>query len=169
MKRIDFITIGIVARNEERSIGEALSSLLKAVDFCLKRRELKVDIFVVINGTSDNTEAVVRNVLSKVKGDFISFRIYNTPVASKTKALNHIRNNAMTDHIIFMDADILLKENCIFNLIEGYERAGCKIVSAIGMPRKTFYFNPIKAKLAIKMIEYATREGPRVDGAMYLI
>ncbi len=90
-------SIIIPARNEARVIGETLSALLGQI-------EPNDEVLVVCNGCEDGTAEVARGFGGIVK-------VLETPVASKTHALNLGDGAATTFPRLYLDADVRLMEN----------------------------------------------------------
>lgn len=68
----------------------------------------KYEIIVVIDGCSDNSESVVRNILSKTN---ISYKIINTPNIFETKANNVGIKEASGDYVTLIQDDIIIQEH----------------------------------------------------------
>ncbi|MGN6623298.1 MAG: glycosyltransferase [Candidatus Nitrosocosmicus sp.] len=107
-RRIAPITIIIPAFNEELSIGNALSSLLKQTVFPEKR-------IVVDDSSSDRTSEIARS--------FKGVTVVKTPKNSGSKghALNYGLGFVKSKFTMAMDADITLEENAIKKMIEYME------------------------------------------------
>lgn len=163
MRELKNITIGIPARNEERSIVRTLNSLISTMN---EVPDVTFQIIVLVNASNDNTYSKANEF--KKQSD-IDIQVIETKTPGKANAINSIKELSSNDILIFCDGDVLFDKMCIKYLVELYKKSKYKVISTVGYPNQRFYLNPIKAKLALKMIEYASREGNVVDGAMYLI
>ena len=112
------ITVVIPAHNEGAVIGETLRTLLAdgeahrgaAVDACGKRVDESspaqpFEVLIVCNGCTDDTAAVAREA---AEGASARVRILETPIASKTAALNLGLAEARPGTVVCVDADIRL-------------------------------------------------------------
>jgi len=129
------LSIIIPAYNEERLINITLKYLLK--DNNLKDCE----IIIVCNGCVDNTFTVVSKY---VESQFnlsitrnIIFTVLDTPIRSKTNALNIGINSAKSGNIIFIDADIHITGTDVNTLISNLSDENPLSVS----PKIQFDFN----------------------------
>lgn len=109
------ISIGILAWNEEESIGMALQSLLEQTLLreLADHAEERLEIVVVPNGCSDRTDEKAAEALRKgaaaIPTDRFSWRVENLREAGKVNAWNqfvHRFSNQAADYIFLMDADI---------------------------------------------------------------
>jgi glycosyltransferase involved in cell wall biosynthesis len=96
----DMISIIIPAHNEEKVIASALNPLLAAAN------SGAVEIIVVCNGCTDKTAEVVTSF-----GDVV--KCIDTPIPSKTNALNLGDSKASGFPRIYQDADVVLSFEAI--------------------------------------------------------
>lgn len=97
------ISVIIPAHDEAAVIGRSLRAILNGV------RHDELEIIVVCNGCSDNTAAVARSIAGPIT-------VLETPVASKTHALNLAERVARGFPRFYVDADICLDGNDLFRL-----------------------------------------------------
>lgn len=165
-----FFTIGVPAKNEEENIRHTLLSIFKNIAFIEQKLSCDYEIIVYVNNSIDKTDFVAEETLknSSIK----DYKVFKSDILGKANAVNCITRNSKYDDLFFCDADVTLKIDTLYSLLSALNNdkfEQYKVFSSIGLPNRTFYLNPIKAKLAIKMAEYATRKGNIVDGTLYLI
>jgi glycosyltransferase involved in cell wall biosynthesis len=108
----------IIARNEEKMIGEALDSLF----FC-------DEILVVDNGSTDNTK-----VISEKKGA----KVYEIKTNDLSEIRNFALNKAEGDWVLYLDADERINEE-LKNSIKENVSSDSKY-AAFFLKRKNYYF-----------------------------
>ncbi|MEW6983297.1 glycosyltransferase family 2 protein [Colwelliaceae bacterium 6471] len=110
------ISIIIPAHNEAKLIGETIDNIL------MDNHLSDCEIIVVCNGCTDDTAQVANNYWLNnglVKSNQnISFHLLNTPIPSKTNALNLGIQHAKYSPIVLLDADILIDGLDIIKLVE---------------------------------------------------
>jgi len=163
-------TIGIPAKNEEKNIRHTLLSILKNIYFIEQKLYCNYEIIVYVNNSIDATNLIAEKTLKS--SNIKDYKVFKSDIIGKANAVNYITQNSKYDNLFFCDADITLEVDTLYNLLSalnGDRFEQYKVFSSIGLSKSKFYLNPVKAKLAIKMKEYATRNGNIVDGALYLI
>jgi poly-beta-1,6 N-acetyl-D-glucosamine synthase len=108
-KRIPMVSIIVPAYNEEKVIEGTVKTLLE-IDYPNK------EILVVNDGSTDNTEAILRPYALEGK-----IRLINRPNAGKAAALNLGFNLAQGEIIVTIDADGALERKSVTELIANYE------------------------------------------------
>lgn len=106
------ITIGVPARNEERTIEKTVESL----------REQKLpentrhEIIVCVNDSTDKTAEIVRRIASEDK----RVRVIEAKDTGKSNALNLIAENVHknSDILVFTDADAVLGNEAVAKLVD---------------------------------------------------
>lgn len=111
----NMFSIIIPAHNEEKVIGRCLTSLLQD----LNSRD--AEIIVVSNGCTDQTVTVVQAISSEIK-------LFDTPIASKAKALNLGDEHATGFPRAYIDADVLIKGEDVKKLVEELKKNSSQIV-----------------------------------------
>jgi len=108
-----YLSIGILARNEEKTICGVIESLFHQSLFeRLAERQVSAEVLCVANGCTDRTEEVASDFLARQRQRIISARVVSIA--------EHVRNNAWNQFVhnfsareaqflVFMDADILLR------------------------------------------------------------
>jgi glycosyltransferase involved in cell wall biosynthesis len=86
------VSLCMIVKNEQDTIGNCLSSIAKAVD----------EIVIVDTGSTDQTESIVRGYTDRV----YRFKWIDDFAAARNFAFRH----ATKDYILWMDADDILKE-----------------------------------------------------------
>ncbi len=110
---IPTVTIGVCARNSERFIGEAISSIMSQ-DFPHDQMRL----VMVDDGSEDGTLSVMRHYVPKL--DFPAV-IFSTPWRGLGNARNTIVANSVGDFILWVDADMVLSPVFLRKLVEFME------------------------------------------------
>ena len=108
------LTIGIPVRNEEKTLSEFIYSLQAAVE--LLDENIIVETIVCLNGSSDNSEQIIDDLIEKLANSRIKLKkVYS--IEGKINAQNTIiRTRQFSSFICFLDADILLDKNCLATL-----------------------------------------------------
>jgi len=108
-KKIPLASVIVPAYNEEKVIEETVRTLLE-LDYPNK------EIMVINDGSTDNTEAILRPYALQGK-----IRLINRPNAGKAEALNLGFNLARGDIIVTIDADGALERRSLTRLIANFE------------------------------------------------
>jgi glycosyltransferase involved in cell wall biosynthesis len=109
-------SIIIPAHNESSVIESTLRSVLAS------RLDRPMQIIVVANGCTDDTAARVRAVAGPIE-------VIETPVGSKTNAMNLGDRAAKYFPRAFVDADIQLSENALQMVADAFNDPGCRIAA----------------------------------------
>jgi len=113
---VDSISIIIPAFNEERYIGETLTSLDRAKKFMLKKKHVPIEILVVDNDSEDLTVNVAKafgvTIISEIQHNIA--RVRNTGA-----------NLANGNILIFIDADTIVPENLLYCVYEAMADSTC--------------------------------------------
>ena len=124
------VSIGILARNEERSIGNMLRSTMaqtifaKSCPICLD----SINLVVVANGCTDNTAAAADRFLAKcsVERSNVDFSAQLLERGDKANAWNvfvHELSPANADVLVLLDADIEFASKTVLEtLLAGFEK-----------------------------------------------
>lgn len=129
MSEINF-TIGICAKNEHALIGRTLSSVLEAAS----KTELFWEIFLCINGSTDNTGLVVENWVKKnpyANCQIIYQREANL-VEAQRKIIEH--KKIKDTPTIFVDADVIVNVDCFVYLLDAIRQPNIAVAYAISKP-----------------------------------
>lgn len=106
------ISIIIPAHNEERVIENKLKNLIS-----LQYPKNKVEIIIASDNSSDNTNIIVRNFITSNKAKNIMLYEVNER-KGKTNAQNEAVRIAKGEIIIFSDANSMLKEDSLIELVK---------------------------------------------------
>src|SRR5262245_51801986 len=114
------VSVGILAHNEERDIGNLISDFAK--QSLLSNQEVRIEIHVVANGCVDNTVAVAQQsfAIEAFKPKHISTFVHNLVKAGKSNAWNefiHTFASPVTDFVFLLDADIRIPEQSTLQLV----------------------------------------------------
>lgn len=173
------ISIGILAWNEEESIGMALQSLLEQTLI----RELadvaddRLEIVVVPNGCSDRTaeraaEALRAGAASQ-PADRFAWRVENLSEAGKVNAWNHFVHrfsDPAADYLFLMDADIRFTHpDTLKNMVLSLEATPHAEV-ATDLPQKHLLFKSRKTlgdRLSLAMGQITQNSPAQLTGQLY--
>src|SRR3989344_8217841 len=102
------VTVVIPARNEEKTIGNCLKSILEA-DYPKE----KLEILVAIDGCKDRTEEIARSFknVNVVAGE---------PKTSKAAALNSAWPKARGEIVAIFDSDCIVTKDCIREAVKHF-------------------------------------------------
>ena len=108
-------SIGVMAYNEERNIGNLLRGL------CAQRLKTVsiAEIVVVASGCTDNTECVVED---ESACDSRIRLLVQERREGKMSAINLFLNRARYGIVVIINADVLPDENCIERLVASTDR-----------------------------------------------
>lgn len=107
------ISIGILAYNEEKNVGQLLQSIL---DQELNQVEIR-EIIVVCSGCTDGTEDVVKNF--SAQDDRVKL-IHQDKREGKASAINLFLESSRSDVLVIISADVQLKNNALEYLIQPF-------------------------------------------------
>ena len=111
---IQQLTIGIPVRNEEKTLNEFIYSLQAAVE--ILDESITVETIVCLNGSSDNSEQIIDDLIEELADSRLKLQKIHS-AEGKINAQNAIfRARQLSSFICFLDADILLDENCLVAL-----------------------------------------------------
>jgi glycosyltransferase involved in cell wall biosynthesis len=149
-----YISIGIIAWNEERTIGPMLESIFRQSLFSeLSRRGLVCEIVCVTNGCTDRTPQIVDEVFSRQErshpfSNAFTARVIDIRDRGKIPAWNlfvHWISARETRFLFLMDADILIQEmETLWNMVLKLETSA-EVSVAVDTPRKDVEFKRKKS------------------------
>ena len=110
------VSLIIPAHNEEVVIAKKVSNLKS-----LKYDTSKLEIIMVLDGCTDNTENIIRNDFPEI------LVLKNKKKRGKTYSLNKAIEISQGEIIIFNDADIFLKDDAVEKIISNFNnnKVGC--------------------------------------------
>lgn len=125
-------TIGICAKNEENLIFDCLGSVEESLESFVKKPE----IIICINQTTDNTKNEVKKFAkrSKIK---IKIIFAKNLIESQRKIWNSAKNKP----VVFIDADVKIAKNAIFELLRPMQK-NAKIMISYAESKYVWPKNP---------------------------
>ncbi|USD67039.1 glycosyltransferase family 2 protein [Vibrio sp. SCSIO 43136] len=103
MGKVDMLSVIIPAYNEEKNIKKVLNEYLELLD--------DIQIIVVPNGCSDNTAKVAKNISDVIE-------VVSLELGNKSNAINEALRYIKYDHLLVQDADVIISENSIINILK---------------------------------------------------
>lgn len=147
-------SLGIMAWNEEASIGQTLQSLFQQSVFKkLARRRERCELFCLANGCTDRTVAMANHLFRQLKeahpyGQVITVRVVDMPEPGRNNAWNRFVHEFSAPEARFlylMDADIAFHHrDTLYNLLATLERDPRASVSS-GQQHKSIEFKKKKS------------------------
>lgn len=127
------LTIGIPVKNEENTISSTLLSLKQAIKHLDKR--VQFETIVCLNGTTDNTPAVIRSKQNRDLCKDLHLSIVRSR-AGKLMAEKKIANiRKFNGFILYCDADVIIDRLAVKKLYESmYENNTLRVVCAKVLP-----------------------------------
>jgi len=105
------LTIGVPVHNEAKSLPYFLRTLIPALK---KLNNLNIEIIFCVNGCSDNSLKIIQDFLKKEKS--FKTNVIGSYLGKMQAQKEIIRFSELSGPIAFLDADILLDDNCLKNL-----------------------------------------------------
>ncbi len=166
------VSIGMLAHNEENTIGSAIQQILNQDIFDVSN--LDIQFLVITNGCTDRTAFVATEVIDKsdINQDL---RVVNITMAGKSNAWNVYAHNAAwqdADYLVLVDADIDLYDTTsltklVYRLID---TPGASVSTDI--PRKDIEKKKDKNifdKLSILLSKINNQKKRAITGQLYCI
>jgi len=125
------ISVLLPAHNEERVIADTIKSLL-ASDY-----NGKIEVIVINDGSTDNTEGVVKEMQKKDK----RIRLFRTNHVGKSRALNFGATKARYDYLFFLDADSVVEKQTIKEIVKPLQDE--RVAASSGQVRVKMTVNPL--------------------------
>lgn len=126
-----FVSIGIIAHNEEGSISKLIESIFSQTLLgWLRIKNLKCEIVCLANGCNDATASVAARTLTRSIGEndlesIVDFRVVEIEVKGKTNSLNEFYHNYSSEkskYLFLSDADIVIdNENTLLEMMASLE------------------------------------------------
>lgn len=110
LKELPLVSVVIPAYNEEKTIAGTLNSIIN-----LDYPRDKLEIFVVNDGSKDNTQKIVEGLIKENKNTNII--LINKENGGKATALNIVLERAKGQYFVTMDADSFIKEDGLKKLL----------------------------------------------------
>jgi len=173
------ISIGILAWNEEESIGLAVKSLLKQtlIRELADHSEDQLEIVVVPNGCSDRTDEKAADTLrtgaTTLPADRFSWRVESLREAGKVNAWNqfaHRFSNQAADYVFLMDADISFTHpDTLKNMVLALEQTP-QAEASTDLPQKHILFKSRKTlgdRLSLAIGQITQSAPAQLTGQLY--
>jgi glycosyltransferase involved in cell wall biosynthesis len=151
-----YISIGIIAWNEEKAIGPMLASLFQQSLFAgLNKRGLSAEVICIVNGSTDGTAEAAAKVFAEQsrehpESDAFTCRVMNVAQRGKINAWNlfvHSYSSRHAKFLFLMDADILIHQrDSLWNMLRAVE-SNREASVAVDRPCKDIWFKPNKTPL----------------------
>jgi len=117
------VSVIIPAFNEQKNIAKTLNHIVRA-DY----PKGKMEVIVVNDGSTDNTEKIVKKIANENNFDFV--RIINIKKnVGKCEALNLGVENAKGEVVITTDADTEFKQDSVRKLVAGFSESNVGAVA----------------------------------------
>ncbi|MFA5020171.1 MAG: glycosyltransferase [Candidatus Pacearchaeota archaeon] len=111
------ISIVMPAYNEENRIGRTLEEYCRFFDNIKKNKEIDYEILIVINGTTDNTEGIVKDYQKKYKEiKYLNFKQGGKGFAIVQGFKESLKGNS--ELIGFVDADMATSPEDFYDLVK---------------------------------------------------
>lgn len=165
------ISLCVIAKNEANSIAQLVDSVAKQTVF-LEQHEF--EFVVVSNGCTDDTPIVAKRALERAfNGTRVRYDVYDTPEAGKAKSWNlavHSVLDPAADVLVFMDADIQIKDNEVIAQLLSKLSANTDIIAVSGWPVKDAALKKRKSMLDHISLTISSQTLPpnAVNGSLYV-
>lgn len=169
------LSVGILAHNKEDAIARTLASLFAQSALQSVAEKGSIEVVVVANGCSDQTEQVARGAVERLATctAAVSARVETLPIASKTNAWNefvHRLGDQEAEFVVIMDADVRLLQPDLLDKLIGALRANPEAVLSSPTPVKDIVGRgdrSWRARFSIAMTEISHGRGGGFAGCMY--
>lgn len=141
------VSVIVPAYNEQASIEDCLRMLLQGAE------PGELDVVVVCNGCTDDTASLARSI-----GDPV--RVIETPVPSKTRAMNLGDQAAKTYPRVYLDSDVLLSIEDLRAVVEPLKSRGLEACA----PRMRFELKD--SPWVVRAFHDVWSALPQVDGGL---
>jgi glycosyltransferase involved in cell wall biosynthesis len=163
------LAVCILAKDEERTIGPALSQIARQ---SVLRSSHAIEVHVVVNGSTDATAQSAEALKEDVRAAGATLVVHDLEQAGKSRAWNKTVHELLGDHIdtaLFMDADIeLISEEVFEQLLETLgNRPAAKVCS--GYPVKDLSRKTRKSPLDFFSLTVSrqSRHSAAINGSLY--
>lgn len=128
------ISICIPAYNEEKSISRAIQYALEV------QSPLVSEVVVCANGCTDRTVAIVKELQNR----YPIVRLLEESKASKIVAWNRLIREALSDYLVFLDADVRIKPDSVKILVHKLFDEAAVLATGIQIPEYQSLRFPVK-------------------------
>jgi glycosyltransferase involved in cell wall biosynthesis len=175
------IAIGIIAWNEEAAIAAMLESLFAQTLFAeLSAQNMRCEILCVVNGSTDRTAAVARQIFEKHEREHpckhtFAARVVEVEKRGKINAWNlfvHELSSREAQFLILADADIILNEpQTLWNMYRELENNSTALVST-DSPIKDIALKPrrtLMERVSLAASRMTQSAAAQLTGQLYCI
>ena len=176
-----YLSIGVIAWNEEKAIGPMLQSLFSQSLFStLARRNLSCEVVCVANGCSDRTAAFAGEAFERQIRDHSSkysfcCRVIELPERGKLNAWNrfvHEISSRSAQFLFLTDADIHFHQrDTLANMLDALETDREANIS-VDQPRKDISFKSrpqLRERLSLRASEITASSSAQLCAQLYCI
>lgn len=135
---INRVLIVVPAFNEEKTLSKCLSSIHSAIDYTSSAYdpEIKADIIISVNGSSDHTLEVAQSIAKSSKENI---RVIHSEergmVKAEQKSLDLFCEDHPNSRILFLDADSIIRKDALSIILQQYKKhPELKMVGAHPIP-----------------------------------
>lgn len=121
LKDTSVVTVAIPAYNEETTIRKTVESVIN-----LDYPKDKLEILIVNDGSTDDTEKIVKEIIKENKKNNI--KLINQKNSGKGVALNNAINKSKGEFFICLDADSFVKKDALKKMLPEFEDPDVAIV-----------------------------------------
>jgi len=151
MPYADIISIGIAARNEEKTIAQTLLSLEKSI--LVFPNHVAFEVIIAINGCTDSTESIVNRIKNQNTNERINFVVTHSPEGLIEAHRAILAASQSDDYVIFLDADLIIDQRCILELASAMEKnRSLRVAWANILPYD--HVSPVFPKLVLNFTDY---------------
>lgn len=155
------ITIILPMKNEEINASRKINEIL-SMDYDHK----KIQLLVVISQSLDNTEKVVREILSQSSVE-LNWRVINDNLSNKSKSINESLKLINSDIFIMMDADSIAPQNSLLILTSWLEKPGIGAICASQNTNDNFHNKSYRTRFnKIRIGESRLDSTPIFEGSL---
>lgn len=112
----------------------SLSALLDSLDRAQIPDDVSLEVFVVNNGSTDNTAVMLKKRLELSDG--YSLIILEQELPGKSRALNSALAELGGDLVVVLDDDVIVDQSCIAKHVEAHRQTGFAAVQGRVLPGK---------------------------------
>jgi cellulose synthase/poly-beta-1,6-N-acetylglucosamine synthase-like glycosyltransferase len=128
------VTLGLCVKDSERTIKEAILSIL-----CQTFDKKRMEVIVVDDGCKDKTIPIIRELFSK---EVLNLRVYTLNAGGLTKARQMVIDEARGYLVLYIDGDMVFPKNFVDKLFELMEK-NSSLGAAQGTMKGILNRNPI--------------------------
>ncbi len=121
LKKFSTVTVAIPAYNEEKTIEKTIKSVME-----LDYPKDKLEILIVNDGSTDNTERVVKKIIKENK-DY-DIKLINQKNSGKGAALNRAIKESKGEFFVCLDADSMVRKDALKKMLPEFEIEDVAIV-----------------------------------------